>query len=80
MREVGEDYNEEDYDELTDKSNKGDVIRLTDLQLNETLPLKMLLPNNPQAPINTSVYNYRERKFVTDELVDQLVIHFSYDG
>ena len=44
------------------------------------MPSKMLVPNNPQAPRNTTVYCYNTRLFKTNELVDQLVIHLSIDN
>jgi len=49
---------------------------LTEAQLNEDLPTKILVPNNPNAPKNTTIYDYYNRKYKTDELVDQLIIHF----
>lgn len=50
------------------------------VELNEDFPSKMLEPKNPQAPKNITVYDYHLRKFKTDELVDQLIVHFSMDG
>lgn len=44
------------------------------------MPSKMLVPVNPAAPKNITVYSFKERKFVTDELVDQLVFHFIWEG
>lgn len=41
---------------------------------------KMLVPVNPAAPKNITTYSFKERRFVTDELVDQLVIHFAWEG
>jgi len=41
---------------------------------------KMLVPNNPQAPKNISIYDYANRRFKTDELVDQLIVHFALEG
>lgn len=29
---------------------------------------------------NHSIYNYKDRKYYKDELFDNLVVHFSYDG
>ncbi len=50
--------------------------RLTEKELNEDMPSKMLVPNNPQAPHNLTIYDYWQRKFVKNELVDQLIVHF----
>lgn len=44
------------------------------------MPTKMLVPNNPNAPKNVTIYDMYNRKYKTDELVDQLVIHLSIDG
>lgn len=44
------------------------------------MPSKMLCPVNPQAMRNHSIYNYKDRKYYKDEMVDNLVVHFSYDG
>jgi dynein intermediate chain 1 len=53
---------------------------LTEEQLNEDMPQKMLTANNPSAPKNSTIYDYNTRKFKTDELIDQLVIHFALEG
>lgn len=57
-----------------------DQLKLTEKELNEDMPSKMLVPVNPAAPKNITVYSFKERKFVTDELVDQLVFHFIWEG
>lgn len=36
--------------------------QLTEKELNEDLPSKMLIPNNPQAPKNLTCYDYLNRK------------------
>ncbi|CAD8183512.1 unnamed protein product [Paramecium octaurelia] len=54
--------------------------QLTEKELNEDMPSKMLIPNNPQAPKNITQYDYLQRKYKTDELVEQLIIHFRMDG
>jgi len=53
---------------------------LIEAQLNENLSTKILVPNNPKAPKNTTIYDYYNRKYKTDELVDKLIIHFSFEG
>jgi dynein intermediate chain 1 len=40
----------------------------------------MLMAINTHAPRNVATYNYRERKFELNTLLDQLEIHFSMDG
>lgn len=46
----------------------------------ESILTKVLTTNNPQAPHNNAVYNYKDRAFKKDDLVDQLIIHFALDG
>ena len=40
----------------------------------------MLQPVNPNAMKNHAIYNYRDRKYYVDEMVEHLIIHFAYDG
>jgi hypothetical protein len=42
--------------------------------------LKTLTANNPQAPHNLTKFSYKERLFKTDDFVEQIVFHFSFDG
>nr|8BX8_D Chain D, Dynein intermediate chain 2 [Tetrahymena thermophila] len=70
-------------DEEIDQQREGmknQYEQLTAQELNEDMPSKMLEPKNPQAPKNITVYDYYTRKFKTDELVDQMIVHFSMDG
>lgn len=46
----------------------------------EELITKTLQTTNPQAPHNITEYSYKELAYRKDELVDQLVVHFSFDG
>lgn len=41
---------------------------------------KTLTTNNPQAPHNLTKFSYKDRLFKTEDLVEQMVIHFSFDG
>lgn len=36
--------------------------------------------NNPQAPINVTKFSYKERIFRTEDVVEQIVFHYSCDG
>lgn len=56
------------------------MLRLTEKELNEDMPSRMLVPNNPQAPNNIVLYDYAERKYKPNDMVDQLIIHFSLEG
>lgn len=56
------------------------MLKLTEKELNEEMPTRMLVPNNPQAPVNIAIYDYTERKYRSNELIDQLVMHFSLEG
>ena len=48
--------------------------------LNEDMPPRYLLIENPNAPKVIANHDRAEKKLVINELVDQLVIHFEYDG
>lgn len=41
---------------------------------------RVLTPGNPQSYQNHSYFSYKERLFKKDDMVDQMVIHFSMDG
>lgn len=56
-----------------------DQIKLDDKELEMEIN-RALSATDPQAAQNYSMFNYRERVFKKDELVDQMVIHFSMDG
>lgn len=68
------------YVPLRAQNKQNNVLRLTDKELNEEMPSRMLIPNNPQAAVNIALYDYTERKYRSNELIDQLVIHFSLEG
>lgn len=70
--------NEDQDDENQNKANN--VLKLTEKELNEQMPSRMLLPNNPQAGMNMAIYDYTERRFRGNDSVDQLVMHFSLEG
>lgn len=36
--------------------------------------------NNPQAPHNLTKFSYKDRLFKTDDIVEQMVFHFQFDG
>lgn len=46
----------------------------------EKIVTKSLNANNPQAPHNLTKYSYKDKSFKTDDIVEQLVVHFSMDG
>lgn len=46
----------------------------------EEIITKSLNANNPQAPKNITLYSRKDHHFKKDEIVEQLVIHFSFDG
>ena len=41
---------------------------------------KVLTSNNPQAPHNLTKFWWKERCFKTEDVVDQLVFHYSVEG
>lgn len=42
--------------------------------------IKTLNSNNPQAPHNLTKFSYKDRMFKTDDMVEQMVFHFQFDG
>lgn len=55
------DQNEEDMDFQNDPRHQSEQIKLTEKELNEEMPSRMLEPKNPQAPSNTAAYDYSTR-------------------
>jgi len=41
---------------------------------------KALTSNNPQAPHNLTKFSWKDRCFKTEDVVDQLVFHYSVEG
>ena len=56
-----------------------DQEQLTQEEKDEQI-IKTLNTNNPQAPHNLTKFSYKDHLFKTDEFVEQLVFHFSFDG
>lgn len=56
-----------------------DHISLNSEELKEIVT-KALNANNPCAPHNETKYSHKDKQFVKDDLVDQMVIHFSMDN
>ena len=71
------DHNDDDSENNDEQMNKFD--RPIDINLEQDIA-RMMLPTNPQAPSNLSYYNFKDREWKKDELIDQLAIHFSMDG
>ena len=63
----------------TGLNNYQDQEQLSEEQ-KEELITKTLYTTNPQAAHNITEYSYKDRQYRKDELVDQLVVHFSFDG
>lgn len=83
-QEIDED--EENLQEDDDLLNLGgdnvpgmDQEELTQEEKEEML-FKVLNSNNPQAPHNLTKFSFKERCFKTEEIVDQLVFHYSVEG
>ena len=55
-------------------------VELTPQQLDEDMPPRMLEPKNPMAARVEVNYSYIHNKYERNEMVDQLVMHFSCDG
>ena len=56
-----------------------DQEQLTNEEKEETVT-KHLRSNNPQAPHNLTKFSYKDRLFKTDDMVEQMVFHFQFDG
>jgi dynein intermediate chain 1 len=56
-----------------------DQEQLTEEEKNENI-FKTLTTNNPQAPHNLTKFSYKDRMFKTDDMVEQMVVHFHFDG
>lgn len=79
QEEVSE--NLQDDDELLMEANQMGIDKedLTPEQMEKTV-YKRLTSNNPQAPKNITKFSYKERCFMTDADVDQIVFHYCNDG
>jgi len=62
------------------QNRPSEQLKLTDLQLNENMPTKMLSDKNPRAPRNITCYSYQQRRFLVNELPEQLQLHFELEG
>lgn len=59
--------------------NQANQLQLTQEEREEVCT-KSLTDCNPQAPTNLTEFSWKDKQFKKDEMVDQLVIHFSMDG
>eukprot|EP00744_Colponema_vietnamica_P002264 GILI01003588.1.p1 GENE.GILI01003588.1~~GILI01003588.1.p1 ORF type:complete len:684 (+),score=215.38 GILI01003588.1:90-2141(+) len=57
-----------------------DQLVLTEKELDEEMPPRVLTASNPQAPRNIALFSFKEKQYKRDDQVDQMVIHFSMDG
>lgn len=48
--------------------------------MNESLPSRILYPNNPKAPNVLVTFNRMTNEAIRLEMVSQLVVHFEHDG
>jgi hypothetical protein len=76
MNKVSGTIEEEDAEE----EQVPEVIELTEAELDKDLPARFLEPKNPYAPRVLMNYSYIQNKFLKNEMVDQLVMHFETDG
>eukprot|EP00919_Chromeraceae_sp_WS-2016_P009214 GHVR01021681.1.p1 GENE.GHVR01021681.1~~GHVR01021681.1.p1 ORF type:complete len:122 (-),score=17.63 GHVR01021681.1:1651-2016(-) len=67
-------------EEFDDEEQKlTDYAKLTPVELNLT-HTKTLVAVNPQAEPNKIMYDYLERKNKINDSIDQLVMHFNFEG
>lgn len=85
-RQVKEDDNDDDeiHDEedlLNNDANlpQNDQEDLTEKEKEEEI-FKVLTSKNPQAPHNITKFSWKERVFKTEDIVDQIVFHYSVEG
>eukprot|EP01017_Pseudomicrothorax_dubius_P047722 TRINITY_DN8604_c0_g1_i1.p1 TRINITY_DN8604_c0_g1~~TRINITY_DN8604_c0_g1_i1.p1 ORF type:complete len:708 (-),score=198.52 TRINITY_DN8604_c0_g1_i1:143-2266(-) len=74
------EINEEDQDDMYQNPYQRREREWTEEELNQKMPTKVLQPNNPNSPNNFTQFSFKDRVFKMDEMVDQMVIHFAYDG
>lgn len=80
--EVSDDNLQDDEDLLNqnDANMPGnDQEDLTPEQRDEII-FKVLTSKNPQAPHNLTKFSWKDRVFKTEDMVDQLVFHYSVEG
>ena len=72
-------HDEEDL--LNNEANlpQNDQEDLTAEEKEQTI-FKVLNSKNPQAPHNLTKFSWKERCFKTEEIVDQIVFHYSVEG
>lgn len=84
-KRVEDDEDEADFHDEEDLINQENVQQpddqeqLTDAE-KEAYVYKKLTSKNPQAAHNITKYNWKERKYLVEEYVDQLVVHYSVEG
>merc|ERR1719181_1715510 len=71
----------EDYDmPVIIKVRPEDQLQLSPEELEKEVPPRVLYPNNPRAPNNTTVFSLKDRAFKENQEVDHCVVHFQMDG
>ena len=83
-REIEEDEDDNIHDEedlLNNDANlpQNDQEELTPEEKDKTI-FKVLTSKNPQAPHNLTWFSWKERQYKTEEIVDQLVFHYTVEG
>jgi|JI9StandDraft_2_1071091.scaffolds.fasta_scaffold67208_4 hypothetical protein len=63
-----------------DQNNMGiDILHLPPEELDKNVT-KTLTFSNPQAPSNIAQFSQKDKLFKVDEMVDQLSLHFKFEG
>jgi len=55
-------------------------LNLTDFELNEEMPIRMLTANNPQAAQNITLFSFKDHQYRITDLVDQTTTHLAVDS
>ena len=82
VEEEDEDDNIHDEEDLLNNDAnlpQNDQEELTAEEKDRTI-FKVLTSKNPQAPHNLTWFSWKERQYKTEEIVDQLVFHYSVEG
>jgi dynein intermediate chain 1 len=82
IQEVQSDGTSSEGDDMNmeDQNNMGpEILHLSPEELDKNVT-KTLTFDNPNAPTNIAQFSYKDRQFKIDEMVDQLMIHFKFEG
>lgn len=80
QEEISENLENDEDLNLMDQANMGFEQEQLTAEEKEKQEIKTLTSNNPQAPHNVCLFNFKERVFKHVDQVEHLVFHIQYDG